>query len=128
MALPAALLLGLQATVVPSAGIFDVTKYGAKGDATTVDSSAVRAAAAACASAGGGTLLFPAAQGGPQLGVAAPCAASPCPGHPAVNFCPSNPASGQCDAPMPHKPCPPCANPYAGMLRGYVTGAFSHGS
>ena len=87
MALPAALLLGLQATMVPSAGIFDVTKYGAKGDAKTVDSSAVRAAAAACASAGGGTLLFPAA-----------------------------PLQG-----------PPCADPYAGMLRGYVTGAFGHG-
>ena len=86
MALPAALLLGLQATTVPSAGIFDVMKYGAKGDAKTVDSSAVRAAAAACASAGGGTLLFPAAPLGP-----------------------------------------PRADPYAGMLRGYVTGAFGHG-
>jgi hypothetical protein len=32
----------------------------------------------------------------------------PCPGHPGVTFCLSDPAPSQCDAPMPHKPCPPC--------------------
>ena len=52
-------LLLWQATVASAAGVFDVTKYGAKGDSTSVDSAAVRAAAAACSSAGGGTVLFP---------------------------------------------------------------------
>jgi hypothetical protein len=40
--------------------VFDVTKFGAKGDGTTDDYDAVLKAAAACAAAGGGTLLFPA--------------------------------------------------------------------
>ena len=35
----------------------------------------------------------------------------PCPGHPGVTFCNSDPAPGQCDKPMPHKPCPPCPPP-----------------
>lgn len=35
----------------------------------------------------------------------------PCPSHPGVTFCISDPASGQCDRPMPHKPCPPCPAP-----------------
>ena len=125
MALLAALL-----TVVQSTGVFDVTKYGAKGDGKTVDSAAIRAAAAACAAAGGGTLLFP-AKGGPQrpaiaaAAAAAPCPATPCPGNEKVTFCSSLSASGQCDVPMPHKPCPPCMNPYAGMVRGFVTGALN---
>ena len=55
-------LLLWQATVASAAGVFDVTKYGAKGDSSSVDSAAVRAAAAACSSAGGGTVLFPAAK------------------------------------------------------------------
>ena len=49
----------------PSAKVFDVTEYGAKGDGKTVDSVAVRAAASACAKAGGGTLLFPGPQRSP---------------------------------------------------------------
>ena len=39
--------------------VFDVTKYGAKGDGKTYDTKAVRAAAADLAEHGGGTLLFP---------------------------------------------------------------------
>jgi hypothetical protein len=35
----------------------------------------------------------------------------PCPSHPDVTYCISDPASGQCDEPMPHKPCPPCPAP-----------------
>ena len=35
----------------------------------------------------------------------------PCPGHPGATFCNSDPAPGQCDKPMPHKPCPPCPPP-----------------
>lgn len=41
-----------------------------------------------------------------------PCTTKPqsCPGHANHNrtFCPSSHASGQCDKPMPHLPCPPC--------------------
>eukprot|EP01052_Picozoa_sp_SAG31_P016948 SAG31_NODE_1142_length_9696_cov_3.874232_2_plen_263_part_00 len=45
---------------LPGSTVFDVTKYGAKGDGKTPDTMAVRSAAAALAAAGGGTLLFPA--------------------------------------------------------------------
>lgn len=34
--------------------------------------------------------------------------AQPCSAHPGVTFCMSDNTSGQCDKPMPHKPCPPC--------------------
>ena len=121
-----ALAMALLGAVRPAAaaGVFDVTKYGAKGDGAAVDSAAVRAAAAACARAGGGTLLFPA--GGAGAAVASPpCPAARCSGHANRTFCPSSPASGQCDQPMPHKPCPPCSNPSAGKKRGYVTGSFN---
>ena len=37
----------LHAGLVPSGGVYDVTKYGAKGDAKSVDSASIRAAAAA---------------------------------------------------------------------------------
>jgi hypothetical protein len=42
-----------------------------------------------------------------------PCSsvAQPCPSHPGRTFCESDPAPGQCDDPMPHKPCPPCPAP-----------------
>ncbi len=39
-----------------------------------------------------------------------PCSSTPqkCSSHPGVTFCPSNHTPGQCETPMPHKPCPPC--------------------
>ena len=43
----------------------------------------------------------------------AKCTSTPqrCSGHPSVTYCPSDPAKGQCDQPMPHPPCPPCPPP-----------------
>jgi hypothetical protein len=41
----------------------------------------------------------------------APCPAQPCPSHHDRTYCPSDKAPGQCDAPMPHPPCPPCGAP-----------------
>ena len=43
-----------------SAGIFDVRKYGAKGDGKTLDTDAVNRTIEAAAAAGGGVVLFPA--------------------------------------------------------------------
>ena len=44
---------------------------------------------------------------------AAGCTTKPqlCPSHPGVTFCKSDPAAGQCDKAMPHKPCPACPPP-----------------
>ena len=56
--LAALLLCGLAATAARAA-VFDVTKYGAKGDNATDDTAGVRAAFAAAKRAGGGTVLFP---------------------------------------------------------------------
>ena len=53
------LMLLLQLAAQCQAAVFDVTKFGAKGDGNTDDYDAVLKAAAACAVAGGGTLLFP---------------------------------------------------------------------
>jgi polygalacturonase len=44
----------------PSNGVFDVRRYGAKGDGTTIDTPAINAAIAAAAAVGGGRVLFPA--------------------------------------------------------------------
>lgn len=51
-------------TVIPSqnqdpAGVYNVRTFGAKGDATTDDTLAIRAALAAAEKAGGGTVYFP---------------------------------------------------------------------
>lgn len=59
------LVAGLLAWAVPrttawAAGTFDVTKFGAKGDGSTIDSPAINKAIAAAATAGGGTVVFPA--------------------------------------------------------------------
>src|SRR3954468_18721697 len=40
--------------------LFDVRKFGAKGDGTTIDTAAINNAILAAAAAGGGTVLFPA--------------------------------------------------------------------
>jgi polygalacturonase len=42
--------------------VFDVRRFGAKGDGITIDTPAVNAAIQAAASAGGGTVLFPSGQ------------------------------------------------------------------
>lgn len=44
----------------PDRSFFDVTRYGATGDGTTIDSPAVNRAIEAAAAAGGGTVYFPA--------------------------------------------------------------------
>ena len=56
--LPAWLLCGFAAT--SRAAVFDVTKYGARGDNKTDDTAGIRAAFAAASNVGGGTVLFPA--------------------------------------------------------------------
>eukprot|EP01046_Picozoa_sp_COSAG06_P026725 COSAG06_NODE_2316_length_7094_cov_4.313796_1_plen_476_part_10 len=42
-----------------------------------------------------------------------PCTTTPqpCADHSTRTFCMSDPTPGQCDQPMPHKPCPPCPPP-----------------
>ena len=44
----------------PAVGHYDVRRYGARGDGTTLDTAAVNAAVNAAAAAGGGTVFFPA--------------------------------------------------------------------
>jgi polygalacturonase len=48
------------ASAVAHAAIYDVRKFGAKGDGKSIDTSAINNAIAAAAAAGGGTVLFPA--------------------------------------------------------------------
>jgi polygalacturonase len=55
-ALPAC---ALAAPPIPTSSLFDVKRFGAKGDGRTLDSPAVNAAIAAAAAAGGGTVYFP---------------------------------------------------------------------
>lgn len=56
----AAVLLFAVTVAVTSGVTFDVTQYGAKGDNSTDDTTAVRAAFAAAKAAGGGSVRFPA--------------------------------------------------------------------
>lgn len=48
------------APLSPGARVYDITAYGAKGDRTTLNTSAVQAAIDACHADGGGTVLVPA--------------------------------------------------------------------
>ena len=54
------LVFAILTTTARATGVYDVTKYGAKGDGKAYDTDAVRQATAALAAAGGGSLLFPA--------------------------------------------------------------------
>ena len=45
--------------ILPALGIFDVRKYGAKGDGKTLDTDTVNRSIEAAAAAGGGVVLFP---------------------------------------------------------------------
>lgn len=45
---------------IPSTNLFDVKKFGAKGDGKNVESPAINSAIDAAALAGGGTVYFPA--------------------------------------------------------------------
>ncbi len=53
------LVVGFAASGRPAA-TFDVKRFGAAGDASTLDTAAINRAIEACASAGGGTVYFPA--------------------------------------------------------------------
>jgi polygalacturonase len=55
-ALPAS---SLAAPPIPANSLFDIKRFGAKGDGRTLDSPAINAAIAAAAAAGGGTVYFP---------------------------------------------------------------------
>jgi polygalacturonase len=48
-----------SADASPHGPLFDVTRYGAKGDGRTIDSPAINPAIGAAAAAGGGTVFFP---------------------------------------------------------------------
>lgn len=59
-ALPAFAIPGaLAAPPIPSTALFDVKRFGAKGNGRVLDSPAVNAAIAAATAAGGGTIYFP---------------------------------------------------------------------
>ena len=64
LTLGAAPLIGLtrvdDALAAPPPTVYDVTAYGAQGDGTTDDSTAIQAAIDAANSRGGGTIVFPA--------------------------------------------------------------------
>jgi polygalacturonase len=55
-ALPAS---SLAAPPIPASSLFDIKRFGAKGDGRTLDSPAINAAITAAAAAGGGTVYFP---------------------------------------------------------------------
>ena len=53
-------VLAVTAVSSPSAAVFDITAFGAKGDAKTQNRAAINKAIEAAAAAGGGTVDFPA--------------------------------------------------------------------
>lgn len=55
----AAIAAGVKAPVFPARD-FDITRFGAKGDGTTLNTRAIASAIAACAAAGGGRVVVPA--------------------------------------------------------------------
>ncbi|MFZ6756199.1 rhamnogalacturonidase [Undibacterium sp. Ji50W] len=58
--LPALSVTGaLAAPVIPSVNLFDVKRFGAKGNGSVVDTPAINAAIVAASKAGGGTIYFP---------------------------------------------------------------------
>ena len=60
LSLPALVVAGLALSAGPSALVYDVRDFGAKGDGRTLDTPAITAAIEAAAAAGGGTVYLPA--------------------------------------------------------------------
>jgi polygalacturonase len=68
----AVLLAALAIEAGAAQTLFDVTRYGARGDGRADDTHAVRSAVAALGAAGGGRLLFPGSRQQPRHYLTAP--------------------------------------------------------
>ena len=60
LSVPALVVAGLALSAGPTAPVYDVRDFGAKGDGRTIDTPAIAAAIDAAATAGGGTVYLPA--------------------------------------------------------------------